>query len=75
MKIKLPRFAQLWQRVRDIWTAKVPVYVEITPGACALVFPDVKTYHKLVDALSDARLFTGINYSKKVLRKSTLIKN
>ena len=75
MKIKLPRFAQLWQRVKDTCNAKPAVKVEIQPGACALVFPDVKTYQKLVDALADARLFTGINYTKKVLRKSTLIKN
>ncbi len=75
MKPKLTRFGRLLKKVRDTWNEKHAKQIEIQPGECVLIFPDTKTYQKMVDAISDASLFTGKNYKKKVLAKSTFVIN
>jgi hypothetical protein len=75
MKVKSTRLTRLFQKVRDTWNAKASQYAEIPAGGCALVFPNYETYQKMIDGLTDAKSWTGLNYPKSVLSKSTFIIN
>jgi hypothetical protein len=75
MKIKLTALKQHWQRVKDTWNRRCSQYVEVPPGGCALVFPDSKTYQGMINGLADAKTWTGINYPKKALDKTTFFNN
>lgn len=64
MKLRLPFFAKLWQRVKDTWNAKAPKVIEIPTGAVAIVVANGETFDRLVDGIADASFYTGIDYSQ-----------
>lgn len=73
MKSKYLHLKRLWQKVRSFFSPKR--ILNVPAGGCALLFPDMQTYQELINALADAKSWTGYNYPEKVLDKSTFVKN
>ena len=75
MKLKSSRFGLLLLKAANIFRHKQKKIIEVPPGCCALIFPDVSTYQEMINGLSDAKTWTGYNYPKKVLKKSVFSMN